>query len=195
MVLKLMDRGQAPSARQIWLSPRFWLGFSNLRSFNSSASILKPVVFQVIGGLPLLESLGIAGSRMNDDTLPVLDKDLEIPNTWFPALRHLRISSLHPLDISIIWHQPPLVQNLISATIKCTAYTPGSGWRKPSDGQEWINSFLEGLSRASPHIAELELCFDRYGWRYESFSLLEAREYLRRLPLRHVLFEGSTFTL
>lgn len=184
--------------------PLILAGFSNLRSFSSTAFVFEPPVFEVLGSLPLLESLGIVDSRADEETPPILSTDFQIPATWFPALRNLRIYYLHPRDIFVMWHQPPLIQNLVSAIVKCYPSTPdgemdseeGSeeGESDP-DGQEWIDKFLNVVPRSSPHIRELELEFDTFSWDSQTYSLLEARDHLRRLPLDSIKFNGHEFVL
>ncbi|KAF8598820.1 hypothetical protein BDV93DRAFT_526538 [Ceratobasidium sp. AG-I] len=172
--------------------PRILSGFSQLRSFSSSAFIFNPRVLEVLGRLPLLESLGMIDACTSEETPPMLDEDFKIPATWFPKLRHLQIYDMHPHDISVMWKQPPLVQNLVSVTVKCYPCTPDQDEEEEEpDGQEWIDGFIADLARSSPHVEKLELDFDVLGWIDQSYSLSpDSREDLDRLPLRSIDLGG-----
>ncbi|KAF8597489.1 hypothetical protein BDV93DRAFT_527371, partial [Ceratobasidium sp. AG-I] len=129
--------------------PRCLAGLSSLQSFSSTVVILEPGVLQVLGSLPLLESLSILDYNSEGPRPPPLDEHFQVPDTWFSALRSLQIHDLNPRDISAIWAQPPLVQNLLSIIIRCY---PGEHEPEQTElpiGQEWINKFLSDLPRAS----------------------------------------------
>ncbi|KAF8598822.1 hypothetical protein BDV93DRAFT_512204 [Ceratobasidium sp. AG-I] len=178
--------------------PRILAGFSNLQSLSSTSFILKPAVLKALGSLPLLESLCILDYDSVDEGSKVaLDEDFQVLDTWFPALRTLQIYDLHHEDIDAIWSQPPLVQKLRAVTIRCYPVTPtddrfyydeeeAEEEEEESEGQEWINKFIADLSRASPHIEELDLHFDPFSLDSFTYSLLDAQKYLHRLPLRSI---------
>lgn len=181
--------------------PRILNGFSALRSFNAATVILSSAVIEVLGNLPLLETLGIFDYRPLNDTPPTLYKHLKMHDSWFPVLRNLEIYNLHPQDISTVWNYLPLVQNLLSVMIMCSPSTldnsggseeedgndVGSGDGRPS-GQEWVDGFIRNLPRASPRIEELELDFEYYESYPQPYSLSNTRRYLQQLPLRKLQY-------
>lgn len=171
--------------------PRILAGFSQLRSFSSSAFIFNPAVLKVLGDLPQLESLGMVDSCADEETPPMLGEDFEIPETWFPMLRSLQIYDMHPLDISTMWKQPPLVQNLVSVIVQCFPSTPDDGEEEDPDGQEWIDGFISDLVQSSPLVENLDLDFDVLSWVDQSYSLsADSLENLRRLRLRSIRLSG-----
>ncbi|KAH7339877.1 hypothetical protein B0J17DRAFT_716868 [Rhizoctonia solani] len=121
--------------------------FLSLRSFSSTTYILKPKILGILGGLEHLESLGIRGSPTEP---PVLNKQLLIPETWFPSLKDLRLYDIHYEDIEVIWKQPTIVKNLTSALVQTDHLTP----RNPPDhllhGQNWIGPFIAAIPQISP---------------------------------------------
>ncbi|KAG8700692.1 hypothetical protein FRC11_012736 [Ceratobasidium sp. 423] len=126
--------------------------FLNLRSFSSTTYILDPTVLSILGSLPHLESLGIRGSPIEHS---VLDKQLSIPETWFPVLKDLRLYDVHHEDIQAIWNQPNIVKKLTSAVVQTDHVTP----RSPPDdllyGQNWIGPFLAALFDLSPRLQDV----------------------------------------
>lgn len=181
--------------------PHILASFSNLRSFNSTSFILKPKVLEAVGSLPQLESLGILDYDPLEETPPALDETFQVLDTWFLALRNLKIYHLHPQDISVVWNQPALVRNLRAVTIRCYPAAPEDEMYDDEtelpDGQEWMNEFLADLPCASPHIEELDLEFENFVWDSRRYSLTDSLDGLRRLPLRSVrmLVHGRVFVL
>ncbi|KAF8598826.1 hypothetical protein BDV93DRAFT_547216 [Ceratobasidium sp. AG-I] len=167
-------------------------GFSNLRSLSSTPLILIPVVLRSLAGLPVLESLTILDYNPDTQAEPSLAEDFKALDTWFPALRSLQIYDLHVKDITAIWSQPQLVLKLHAVKIRCYPGAFGDGQIGPVDAQEWINTFLSGLPDASPHIEQLNLEFKNLAYdSQKKYSLSNARQYLRRLPLRSTRLQFS----
>ncbi|KAF8598814.1 hypothetical protein BDV93DRAFT_322692 [Ceratobasidium sp. AG-I] len=156
--------------------------FSNLRSFTSTLHIFQPTMLQVLGSLPLLESLDVFDCL---EDYASLEGELGITETCFPALRHLHLRNLDAEDISLVWSQP-FVRNLESATIKCDPASIQDF--DPEAGQEWVDSLLTKLPQASPHISKLELDFEGVPFFGQwTFSVSRAGiGALRQLPLRSI---------
>ncbi|CAE6444820.1 unnamed protein product [Rhizoctonia solani] len=112
----------------------------NLCSFSCTTQILDPKLLGMLGQLPHLESLGILGSSEGPS---VLDGDLSIPETWFLALKDLRLHRVHHEDIRILWNQPTIVKNLVSATIQADAL-PYS--------KNWVGPFFQACLPLTPHL-------------------------------------------
>ncbi|CAE7141678.1 unnamed protein product [Rhizoctonia solani] len=118
--------------------------FTNLRSFSSSAYILRPAIFSVMGELPHLESLGIQTLHWPSS---VLDPQLSIPETWFPALKRLQLRRIHSEDIQTLWRQPNIVGRLVSLQIHAeieSRYT-----------RNWVDPFLKYLPSLSPRLEDV----------------------------------------
>ncbi|KAF8598819.1 hypothetical protein BDV93DRAFT_526537 [Ceratobasidium sp. AG-I] len=156
--------------------------FTNLRSLTSTAFVLDLTTFQVLGGLPLLESLTITA---NWGDPPILGRNLTIPDFYFPRLQHLGLHNFDLQDITILWNQASIVGNLLSASIGCNPYSANNTYE---DGQKWIAVFLTSISRASPLIRELELYFDDPPADFEPYSMMGALQTLRQLPLHKIYF-------
>ncbi|KAH7339876.1 hypothetical protein B0J17DRAFT_716867 [Rhizoctonia solani] len=104
--------------------------------------ILEPELLRILGQLPHLESLGIRGMP---ETPPVLHKKLSIPDTWFPALKDLRLYELYYTDIQALWGQPNIVKNLVYGEIQI----------EPSaELSEWAPPFIQALLSLSPHLED-----------------------------------------
>ncbi|KAG8697314.1 hypothetical protein FRC11_000114 [Ceratobasidium sp. 423] len=123
--------------------------FSNLRSFSSTTYILESAILSILGELPHLESLGIRGSPRE---LPVLDKQLSVPETWFPVLKDLRLYDVDPEDIQVLWNQHTIIKKLTSLLIQTddsiNRYAPDS----PLYGKNWVGTFLQALPHLSPQL-------------------------------------------
>lgn len=171
--------------------PKTLAELTNLRVFSSSVFILEPVVVQALGGLPALESLGVADYDLHRQRSPYLHDNFEVLDTWFPALRNLRLYDLHSRDITAMWNQPSLVQKLHSITIRCYPGAQEDDQVESPIGQEWIDVFISNLPRASPHIEELDLEFINLATDDMSYSLSDGREDLRRLRLRSTRLQFS----
>ncbi|KAF8598818.1 hypothetical protein BDV93DRAFT_547210 [Ceratobasidium sp. AG-I] len=158
-------------------------GFSNLRSFATTHYVFKPATLQVLGSLPLLESLDVFDHAEDYGSL---EEGLTIPDTWFPALRHLHLRDFDAKDVSIVWSQP-LVRNLTSATIKCDPATADEN-HHTATGQAWVDAFLSKLPQTSPHISKLDLDFEAVpSLGQGTYSLSRAGiDALRQLPLRNI---------
>ncbi|CAE6443324.1 unnamed protein product [Rhizoctonia solani] len=146
--------------------------FLNLRSFSSTTYTLESAIFSILGQLPHLESLGIRGSPVERS---VLDKQLSIPETWFPVLKELRLYDVDPEDIQVLWNQPNIAKKLTSLLIQAddTAqrYENDSRLR----GTNWLHPFLEALPGLSPLIQDVVLYMGsldsrieipRHHWKY-----------------------------
>lgn len=158
-------------------------GFSNLRSFASTLHIFEPATLQVLGSLPLLESLDVLDCSEDQASFK---GGLTIPDNWFPALRYLHLCDFDASDVLAVWSQP-LVRNLVSATIKCD---PGTADVEDMEaGPVWVDALLTKLPRASPHISKLNLDFDFVpslgGPRMFKVSRAGI-DALRQLPLRSI---------
>lgn len=154
--------------------------FSNLRSFTSTMYILQPETFSVLGNLPNLESLGIHGCREYD---PVLAEGMNVPETWFPMLKILRLNEVHPFDITILWNQPTIARKLISIWIHADPTSPPDSSTSPTDGNNWIHLFLTNLPRLSPNVKNL--VFEMEDEDDTIFTLSPgARDALNRLTLK-----------
>lgn len=175
--------------------PKILSGFSNLRSFSSTAFILEPVFFQALGGLLALETLCIVDYDPEEQIPPSLDKDFRALDTSFPALRNLQLYDIHCRDITTMWSQPPLVQKLYAVTIRCYPGAPDDEETETLDGQEWIDTFLPSLARASPYIEQLDIEFKNLPCYPQRFWMPDGREDLRRLPLRSVRLRFSEHLL
>ncbi|KAF8598824.1 hypothetical protein BDV93DRAFT_609635 [Ceratobasidium sp. AG-I] len=161
-------------------------GFSNLRSFSSTHHIFEPATLQVLGSLPLLESLDVFDyfDYLGDPASHV--GGLTVLDSWFSALRHLHLRNFHAKDVSAVWNQP-FVRNLESATIKCDPASAGENMCLAT-GQAWVDTFLTGLPQASPHISKLDLDFESAFLTAPGlYSLSHAGiDALRQLPLRSI---------
>ncbi|KAF8598827.1 hypothetical protein BDV93DRAFT_512209 [Ceratobasidium sp. AG-I] len=164
--------------------PRILAGFSNLRSFSSTAFIFEPAILHALGGLPLLETLSIVEYNLAVQKPPTLGEDFHVLDTWFPALRNLQLYDLDPREITAIWKQPRFVQKLNAVTVRCYPGALDDDHMEPMNGQPWIDMFLSGLPRASPHIAQLDVEIDNLAFELQKkYSLSNARDDLRQLPL------------
>ncbi|KAJ1304849.1 hypothetical protein OPQ81_005983 [Rhizoctonia solani] len=128
--------------------------FINLRSFSSTTYILEPTIFGVLGELPHLESLGIRGATTER---PVLDKELCIPETWFPVLKELRLYDVDPEDIQVLWKQSAFIKKLKSAFIQTDDAHRRYADNHPLHGKNWAAPFLESLPHLSPHLQDVTI--------------------------------------
>lgn len=80
----------------------------NLRLHSMGTEIFQPAVLQLIGSLPLLDTLEIKG--YSPLALPL--QAINLPSSSFPALRDLKILSLNPEEFINIWTIDPLVARL-----------------------------------------------------------------------------------
>ncbi|KAF8598816.1 hypothetical protein BDV93DRAFT_512199 [Ceratobasidium sp. AG-I] len=158
-------------------------GFSYLRSFTSTIYIFESAMLQVLGNLPLLESLDVFDCAEHPTSL---DGGFTIPETWFPALRHLHLRNFDAKDVSAVWGQP-FVRNLVSATIKCDPATVHEKFYT-TPGGVWINTFLTKLPQASPQLSNLDLDLEAVPSLHQGAYLLfrAGVDALRQLPLRSV---------
>ncbi|KAG8700693.1 hypothetical protein FRC11_012737 [Ceratobasidium sp. 423] len=146
--------------------------FLNLRSFSSTTYIFESAIFGILGQLPHLESLGIRGSPME---CSALDKQLSIPETWFPALKELRLYDVDPEDVQGLWKQPTIVKKLTSLLIQADDTVGRYADDNPLRGTNWLHPFLEALPSLSPHIQDVALYMGdldsrieipRHHWKY-----------------------------
>ncbi|CAE6410979.1 unnamed protein product, partial [Rhizoctonia solani] len=126
--------------------------FSNLRYFSSTTYTLEAATLAIMGNLAHLQLLGVRGSHMED---PVLDERVFISETWFPALKFLRLYDVHPQDINTLWNHPPVLKRLVSLTIQTDPTTAPDPSDDPMDGNQWIEAFLSALPRVSPGLKDL----------------------------------------
>ncbi|KAF8598821.1 hypothetical protein BDV93DRAFT_609633 [Ceratobasidium sp. AG-I] len=157
-------------------------GFSNLRSFTSTFYIFEPAMLQVLGNLPLLESLDVTNGAAHHASFK---GGLVVPDTWFSSLRHLHLRHFDAPVVSALWRHP-LARNLESATIQCNPAS-ASGTFCTATRQAWVDIFLTALPQASPHISKLDLDFQSLSLSPPVYSITHTGiEALRQLPLRNI---------
>ncbi|CAE7227652.1 unnamed protein product [Rhizoctonia solani] len=156
--------------------------FSNLRFFGSTTYIFEPSIFAIMGNLPHLAVLSVRGFYMED---PVLDAQVSIPETWFPALKVLRLYDTHPRDIKVLWKHPPVVKKLISVLIHTDPTAPPDRSDNVMDGNKWIEEFLTALPSLSPGLKDLTFYVgDEDGTKFQVSQ--HVRNGLHNLGLKHL---------
>ncbi|CEL60648.1 hypothetical protein RSOLAG1IB_03886 [Rhizoctonia solani AG-1 IB] len=133
---------------------RILSSFSSLRSFSSTTYILKPEILGILGGLPCLESLGIRSTTTEPS---VLYKQLSIPETWFPALKDIRLYQVSPDDVKALWNQPAVAKKLTSALLQIDHLNQRHPRTSPLYAENWVGPFLEALPELSPQLQDVSL--------------------------------------
>ncbi|CAE6397868.1 unnamed protein product [Rhizoctonia solani] len=133
---------------------RILSSFSSLRSFNSTTYILKPEILGILGGLPCLESLGIRSTLTEPS---VLDRQLSMPETWFPALKDIRLYQVSPDYVKALWSQPAVAKKLTSALLQINFLHPRHPGTSPLYAENWVGPFLEALPELSPQLQDVSL--------------------------------------
>ncbi|KAF8606214.1 hypothetical protein BDV93DRAFT_553973 [Ceratobasidium sp. AG-I] len=153
----------------------------NLRILSSSPLFLDPDILQLLGKLPYLESLTayslprqLATTQdANDDQ--ALVASLALPMNSFPALQHLGIHSQLDAVVSKLWRITPLVQGLVSVTVR-----PMGGSTKS------LNNLVDDVCRGSPLIRDLDLDLVPDGQDEVVELLTTVVERFRQMPLQRV---------
>ncbi|KAF8595908.1 hypothetical protein BDV93DRAFT_611166 [Ceratobasidium sp. AG-I] len=117
----------------------------NLRLLSVSTTIFEAAALQLVGTLPRLDTLEIHGlSPLPFPVLPII-----LPNSSFPKLRTLNISSLKIEEFKSIWGIDSLVAQLATVRLVICEH---------SDNVD-TDSLLRQICASSPNITELSLRF------------------------------------
>ncbi|QRV94315.1 fanconi anemia group M protein [Ceratobasidium sp. AG-Ba] len=155
----------APSVEKLGIFIRHQSGFSysestifkditqlhGLRVLECTSALLNPEILELLGALPLLESLHVEAAPLHvfqDDEVNIQLDGLLLPKGSFPKLVHLSLHSLPCSVISQLWKYPSIVRKLVSIDLSFSIYSEGS-----------INTVLQSVCMCSPLTQELSLKF------------------------------------
>ncbi|KAG9083209.1 hypothetical protein FS749_006228 [Ceratobasidium sp. UAMH 11750] len=152
--------------------------FQNLRILKCTTAMVDCEKLQLLGTLPQLESLQIVspwdGDEDEDDENEDALDDWVLPAHSFSTLRHLSACGLPGFMIDQFWRLSPLVQSLVSVSVKFR-----SKW--------WLSELICDICEGSPRLQELSLdlcCLD------DPEVSASAVNRVRHLPLRRLRIIG-----
>jgi hypothetical protein len=149
--------------------------FVNLRRLVGSPAMLSPHNLAALGGLPQLNSIKIqAFGTFGNARVPI--SNIDLPESSFPALRHLELYRLDPATVLEIWGISPVVKCLDSVIVTYHFIVEDGG-------PHMIVAFLQALQQCSPNVTDLTLSF------FDAImGCPSAMNLLHTIPLRRISF-------